>query len=122
MVLTNRFTPVIDAGELRTRVTLLHSSIAKDAGGAQKVTYADFTTNPNVWAKVVFAHGTEAVSSDAFKNVSRMTITVRYRSDVDATCAVRLNGEVWKFIGTPDNIQNRNQYLEMQAELVKGSV
>lgn len=112
----------MDAGKLNTRVTLLNSSVAKGAGGAQKVTYVDFTINPNVWAKVVYAHGTESVSSDAMKDTRRATITLRYRSDVDATCAVRMNSEVWKFIGTPDNIQNRNQYLELQAELVKGSV
>lgn len=122
MVLDKRFFPQIDAGALRTRVTLLTPTIAKDAGGAQVPTYADFATNPNVWAKVVFAHGQEAVASAAAKDVQRVTLTIRYRSDVNATTAVRLNGAVWQMIGTPDNIQNRNQYLEFQAELVKGTV
>lgn len=113
---------IMNAGDFNTRVTLLNSSIAKDAGGAQKVTYTDFTTNKNVWARIAYAHGSESVSSDALKSSSSLTMTIRYRSDVNAKCAVRLNGKVWKFVGTPDNILNRNQYLEMQAELVEGSV
>lgn len=117
-----RFIPLIDPGELNTRVTLLSASIAKDPGGAQKATWVDFATNKDVWAKVVYAHGSESVSSDALKNTSRATITIRYRDDVNAKCAVRVDGKVWKFVGTPDNILNRNQYLEMQAELVEGSV
>lgn len=122
MVLDRRFFPQIDPGELRTRITLLMPTLTKDAGSAQKVTYADFATTPNVWAKVVFAHGQESVANDAAKSIQHVTVTIRYRSDVDATKAVRLNGAVWKIIGTPDNIQNRNQYLEFQAELVKGTV
>jgi len=112
----------IDAGEFRTRITLQTPTITKDAGSAQKVTYANFATTPSVWAKVVFAHGTESVATDAQKSIQRVTVTIRYRSDVDATKAISLNGATWKIIGTPDNIQNRNQYLEFQAELVKGAV
>jgi SPP1 family predicted phage head-tail adaptor len=113
---------ILNAGDLHTRVTLLKSTISKAASGAQTVVYSDFVTKPTVWAKIVNAHGPESVESDALKSTSRMTMTIRYRSDVDATCGVRLNGQTWKFIGTPDNIQNRNQYLELQCELVMGSV
>jgi SPP1 family predicted phage head-tail adaptor len=112
----------ISISDLRTQITLLTPTISTDAGKAQKVTYADFTVNPTVWARIIFAHGQESVSSDASKNVQRLTVTIRYRSDVDATHAMRMNGEVWKFIGTPDNIQMRNRWLDIQAELVKGTV
>ena len=113
---------LLNAGDLNTRIRLKAGSVTKDGGGSQKVTYADFATNPNVWAKVIFAHGTESVSSEAVKNTSHATVTIRYRTDVNATCAVVMNGETWKIVGTIDNIQNRNQYLEFQVELVKGSV
>jgi SPP1 family predicted phage head-tail adaptor len=112
----------LNAGDFHTIITLLTPTLAADAGGAQKVTYANFATKPNVYAKVVFAHGQESVSSDAAKSIQRVTVTIRYRNDVDATKAISLNGAVWQIIGTPDNIQNRNQYLEFQAELVKATV
>jgi SPP1 family predicted phage head-tail adaptor len=112
----------INPGDMRTEITLLTPMIVTDAGKAQRVLYANFATNANVWAKIVFAHGQESVVSDALKNVQRLTLTIRYRSDVNATHAMRMNNEVWKFIGTPDNIQKRNRWLEIQAELVKGTV
>jgi SPP1 family predicted phage head-tail adaptor len=119
MRLGNRIT---NPGELQTKITLLKPAASKDAGGAQKVTYSDFTSNPNVYAKVTFAHGQESVSTEAMKSVQRVTVMIRYRSDVNAACAVRLNGAAWQIIGTPDNIQNRNEYMEFAAELVKGTV
>ena len=125
MKLGNRIT---NPGELRTKVTLQTPTLSTDAGGAQKETWANFASNPNVYAKIVFAHGLESVSSDAsgssyaLKTNSRMTLTIRYRSDVNATHGIVLNNELWKFIGTPDDIQNRHEYLEIVAERVEGSV
>lgn len=117
-----RYIPRLDAGELNTRVTLLRSTVTKVASGAQTVAYSELETRPSVWAKIVFAHGQESVANDALKTSKRMTLTIRWRDDVDATGGVRLNGETWKFIGTPDNIGNRSQYLEIQCEYVKGAV
>ena len=114
---------ILNAGDFHTIITLLTPTLSTDAGGAKKATYAAFSSVPNVWAKIVFAHGTESMTNGAgAKSIQRVTVTIRYRSDVDATKAITLNSETWKIIGTPDNIQNRNQYLEFQAELVKGTV
>lgn len=109
-------------GELRTKVTLQTPVFSEDAGGAQVPAWSDFEIRPDVYAKIVYAHGQESVNSDALKASNRMTLTIRYRSDVNATHAILLNGELWKFIGTPDDIQNRHEYLEIIAELVRGSV
>lgn len=113
---------ILNAGDLNTRITLLKSTVSKAGSGAQTVAYSNFSTNPDVCAKVVYAHGSESVSSDGMKNTQRATVTIRYRNDVNATCGISLAGNTWKIIGTIDNIQNRNQYLEFQVELVKGSV
>lgn len=109
-------------GELRTRGTLQTSTLTKDAGGAQVESWANFATNPTVYIKIKYAHGPESISADAKQAVSRMTLMMRYRSDVHAGHAILLGSERWKFVSPPDNIENRNEYLEIQAELVKGSV
>lgn len=109
-------------GELRTKVTLVVPTLAKDAGGAQVPSWSNFGTSPNVYAKIKYAHGPESVNSDAQKISSKMTITIRYRNDVNATHGILLDGELWKFISSPDDIENRHEYLEIQAELVKGSI
>lgn len=113
---------VINTGEFRTLVTLQTTAINVDAGGAQSEAWVNFTTNPNVYAKIVNAHGVESVSDDAKKAPSRMTITIRYRIDVNATHAFLLDGKRWKIITPPDNIRKRNEYLEMQAEMIEGTV
>ena len=109
-------------GELRTRGTLQTATISKGAGGAQVETWANFATNPTVYIKIKYAHGPESVSSDAKHAVSRMTLMMRYRADVNAGHAILLGDTRWRFISPPDNIDNRNEYIEIQAELVTGTV
>jgi len=109
-------------GELRTLVTLQTPTITKDAGGAQVDSWSNFATNPAVYAKIVYAHGQESVRDDALKTTNRMTLTIRYRSDLNSTHAILIGSDRWKFIGTPDDIQNRHEYFEIQAELVTGSL
>lgn len=113
---------ITNPGELRTLVTLQTPTLSKDAGGAQSDSWANFATNPTVYAKIVYAHGPESVSTDANKSISRATLRIRYRNDVHAGHAVLIGGERWKIVGTPDNIEARNEYLELQVELVKGTV
>lgn len=113
---------ITNPGELRVPITLQTPTLTQQASGALTDSWANFASNPAVYAKVTYAHGPESVSSDAMKSISRATILMRYRSDVNATHAILLNSKRWKIIGTPDNIQNRNEYLEFQVELIEGSV
>jgi SPP1 family predicted phage head-tail adaptor len=113
---------VINSGEFRTLITLQTPTVNVDAGAAQSEAWANFSTDPNVYARIINAHGAESVSADAKKAPSRMTLTIRYRADVNATHAFLLDGKRWKIITPPDNIRNRNEYLEMQAELIEGTV
>lgn len=109
-------------GQLRTVITLQTPTIGKDAGGAQSETYANATTNPSVRAKVVFDHGAEAVQSDVKQAVQRATVTIRYRADVLATWRILMNGQPWKIISPPENVQNLNRWLVFQIERVTGTV
>lgn len=113
---------VMNAGDFRTLITLQRATIATDASGAQKPTYANVASNPTVWARWENAHGAESVNTGGAKeNAQRATVTIRYRSDIDATCAVVLNTSTWKVLSV-DNIQQRGEYLEMQVELSQGTV
>lgn len=118
MIIAGRVT---NPGELRTPITLQTTALTQQDSGALTESWSNFASNPNVYAKIKYAHGPESVSSDAMKSISRATILIRYRGDVNATHAVLLDGKRWKIIGTPDNIENRNEYLEFQVELIEGS-
>jgi len=110
----------VNPGDLRTSITLQEPTIATDAGGAQKPTFADVAINPTIWARWINAHGQETVQN-AMKNVQRATVTIRYRSDVLSTWRVLKDGEPWNIISI-DPVQDRKRWVELIVERVKGTV
>jgi SPP1 family predicted phage head-tail adaptor len=110
----------IQAGELRSRITLQVPTESKDAGGAQKVTFANATTNPIVYARWINAHGAE-VTQNATKSVQRATVTIRHRTDIKTTWRILKNSEAWQIISI-DPVQDRGQWVELIVERVKGTV
>ena len=117
MILGNRTT---NPGELRTPITLQVATFVEDSGGARKQAWSNFVSNPNVYAKWVNAHGPET-AAQAEISIQRATVTIRYRSDVNNATAILKGSERWQ-VKSIDNIQNRNEYLELQVELVKGTL
>jgi len=111
----------VNAGDLRTRITLQSPTITKDDGAAQVPGWANATTNPTVWARWVNAHGQEMVSSEALQSSQRAVVTIRHRTDVLTTWRVLKDGAAWQIISL-DPVQGRNHWLEMVVERVKGTV
>jgi SPP1 family predicted phage head-tail adaptor len=111
----------IQISDLRTRVTFQSPTITTDAGGAQKTTYANVGTVPTVWAQWINDHGQEAVLADAVASAQRATVRVRHRTDIVETWQVLKDGEVWKILSI-DPVQDRNRWVELRVERVKGSL
>ena len=112
----------VNAGDLRTRITFQSPTVTPDAGGAQVATWTNVSSNDMVWARWINVHGQEAVTSEALKSSQRATVTVRYRSDVLATWAVKkTDNSIWQIISI-DQVQGRNRWTEMIVERVKGTV
>lgn len=111
----------IQISDLRTRITFQQPTISKDPGGAQITTWANISTVPTVWAQWINDHGQEAISSDVEKFVQRATVRVRHRSDIVTTWRVLKDGEAWQILSV-DQVQDRNRWVEMRVELVKGTV
>lgn len=112
---------IVNAGELRTRVTFQSPTVNKDGGGAQVTTYANVSTNPTVWARWVNVHGQEAVQSDALKSVQRAVVTIRNRTDVLTTWQVIKDSEAWRIISI-DEVRDSNRWIELVVERAKGTV
>ena len=104
---------ISNPGELRTSILLKRRSITKTAG-FQSVTPVTVAT---VWAKWTNAHGSEVWAAQAVQAVQPATVLIRYRSDVDTTCLVEKGGQDWEVVSV-DNIQERNEYLELKVKLV----
>jgi head-tail adaptor len=110
----------INAGDLRTTITLQVPTIGTDAGGAQRPAYANAPVQPVVRAKWVNAHGQEN-TSNAVQSVQRATVTIRHRDDVATTWRVVKSDEPWNIISI-DAVQDRRRWIEMVVERVKGTV
>lgn len=111
----------VNPGDLRTVITLQEPTITTDAGAAQVAGYANAATNPQVWARWVMAHGTEAVNSEALRTTQRATVTIRHRSDIQTTWHILKGLEVWQIISI-DPVQDKNHWVELVVERVNGSV
>jgi SPP1 family predicted phage head-tail adaptor len=105
-------------GELRVRVTLESPTIGSDSGGAQSVTY---TSQGQVWAKWINAHGPESIIDGAVQGLARATVTIRYRSDITSAWAITKGSQRYQILTPPDDIQERHEYLEMQVQALKAS-
>jgi head-tail adaptor len=105
-------------GELRTPVLFQNPTVSKDAGGAQVIAWSDVDT---AYVKIVNAHGQEAVTSEALKNVQRSTWTRRYNASVTTLTSGVLNGQRWQVVSV-DDVQNRHEYMELVVELAKATV
>ena len=108
-------------GELRVPITLQGPTIVTDNGGAQRPSWADLV-NGDVKAKWVNVHGAESwIANEAGKAISAATVTIRYRQDVTTRCSI-LKGINRFEIVSLDNIQERNEYLELKVKRATGSV
>lgn len=105
-------------GELRTPVLFQNPTVSKNANGAQVIAWTDLDT---AYVKIVNAHGQEAATSDALKNVQRSTWTRRYNASVTPLTSAVLDGQRWQVISV-DDIQNRHEYMELVMELAKATV
>lgn len=108
--------------DLNTRITFQEPVESQDAGAAQTFNYVQVQTDPEVWANVLYDHGTEQIQSEAKQATLRATVTVRHRSDVLATWRILMNGQPWNLIAPPEPVQNRNRWLVFRIEQAKGSI
>ena len=102
-------------GELRTRITIETRTASEDAGGFPS---ASWTTLASVWAKWENLHGSEVWAANAVQANAPATALIRYRSDVDATCAVVKGGQRYEIVSL-DNIRERGEYLEMKLQRMR---
>jgi SPP1 family predicted phage head-tail adaptor len=104
-------------GELRTQIVLERPVLAENAGGFKAKSYSVIAT---VWAKWQNVHGSEVWVAESVQAVQPATVLIRYRADVDVTCAVSLGSSRYQIVSM-DDIENRHEYIEMKvSRMVNG--
>lgn len=102
-------------GELRTPVTLKQRTVSTETGGFQVPVW---TTIASVLAKWVNAHGSESWTADSIGAEAAATVTIRYRTGIDATCAVEKDGLLWEIVSI-DDIRERHELLELKVRRMR---
>ena len=66
--------------------------------------------------------GTESTENGLLSVIDTAVIETWYRPDIQADCRIKIlsTGKVYVIIGTPENIQLRNQYMTFRVRAVEG--
>ena len=108
MILNGR---VINPGELRTLVTLERRKVTQDAGGFGSAAWAEIDT---VYCRWIGAHGAEIWQAQTAGVNEPATVLIRYRDDIDTTCALTRGPARYEIISI-DDIQARHEFLELKV-------
>lgn len=99
---------------------LIPSGISENAG-RRKRTYP--ATGPVFMGSFRTFGGTETVINGVLTVRNTAVIDTWYNPDITSDCRIKLldDGSMWEIIGTPENINRRNQFMQFKAEEVKGN-
>lgn len=103
---------VFNPGELRTKITLKKRTVSSDNGGFQLPGWSNIKEVKSKWINV---HGAEGWTANMAGAEMPATVTIRYRSDVDATCAVEKGTLLYEIVSI-DDIQERHEYMELKVK------
>jgi SPP1 family predicted phage head-tail adaptor len=112
----------VNPGQLDTPITLQKRTMATDAGGFEKPIWSTIAA---VMAKWTGVHGSEAWTimqvrmERAATAIRAATVLIRWRSDIDESCALLKDGERYEIVSI-DDIQARHEYLEIKVQFVHG--
>jgi SPP1 family predicted phage head-tail adaptor len=111
----------MDPGELRELATVQElPTAARDAGGgvsnSAEGDWSDLATDPTVWVRLRPVNAsTRRLAMQQGAPVSH-EITMRYRSDVDSTMRLVVDGSrTFKLRGAGVNLDGRDEYLRFEA-------
>ena len=106
---------VTNPGEMHTLVTLQTRSVTNNTGGFQQPAWVSLA---DVWAKWTNVHGAEAWAASAIEAKAPTTVLIRYRSDVDTTCAVLKGSQLYE-ITSIDDILELHEFLELKVHIMR---
>lgn len=83
-----------------------------------------YAADPLIFANFKTKGGTERDVNGVYSILDTAQVVTWYRPDIKSDCRlVRLSDmAVFEILGEPENIENRNQYMIMKVERVKGGI
>ena len=108
---------VWNPGRMRTKVSWQTRTVTTGAGGFGVPGWTTVYTEKVEW---INAHGPEVWTAEAAGANAPATVTGRYHSDIDESWAVLKGTERFEIVSL-DNIQERNELLEIKVKLLRES-
>lgn len=97
----------------------LFSPTSKTAKGSTKKAYSE--SGELIYCSFRTFGGTEVTNNDTYSIEDTAIVETWYRPDIKADCKFKdVDGVQYEVIGTPENINKRNQYLKFKIRAVRG--
>lgn len=93
--------------------------VSKTVKGSTKNTYPE--SGDLIYCSFKTFGGTEVTTNGVLSVENTAIIETWYRPDIKANCRFKtVDGLTYEVLGTPENINQRNQYLKFKIKAVKG--
>ena len=91
--------------------------------GVPKKTWPDPDQSPLFYGSFRTFGGTESTVNDLFTVIDTGTIDTWYDPMFSADCRIYLcdTGEIYELMATPENINRRNQYMQLRVRKIGGT-
>lgn len=96
---------------------ILQVATTKTVKGVKKKTYEK---KDDIFISFKTFGGTENKSNDTIVVENTGVVETWFRPDIEADCRLIINGLAYEILGTPENINMRNQYLKFKVRAVTG--
>lgn len=98
----------------------LLSPVTETVKGVPVKRYPDVSGGTLIYGSFKTFGGTESVSNDVLTVVDTAVIETWYRPDLEADSRLVINGKTYEVLGTPENIEMRNQFMRFKVRAVGG--
>lgn len=90
--------------------------------GVNKKAFPNPDDAPLIFGSFRTFGGTESTVNGVFTVIDTATVETWFRPDIKPNCRIYLceSGDTFEVVGTPENIEMRNQYLKFRVQRVGG--
>lgn len=101
-----------------TPVELLNVIETKTVKGVDKKIYPD--SGELIYCSFKTYGGTETTVNGVLTVIDTANVETWYRPDITAASRIKLGSKLYEVINTPENIEQRNQFLKFKVRSVRG--
>jgi len=111
------FSSKLAAGKLRHRIQIVKAKGTVDSFGGVPPDLSNWTVLHDAWAQIDTLNGRDMLASDQFMSQVNLRVTVRYFSDVDASCRIWFNKRTFQITAVVNPDQRTKMLVLLCVEI-----